>query len=320
VAELATIETAQSAGARHAWVERAGGPGLGRDHPPPRPEPRASAIGGRRRKEQDSVTGGGGTLRAALAYARMGWPVFPCRPGEKVPATGRGFLDATTDRERIASWWTAAPERNVAVATGAPGPDVLDVDIRPDGSGFAAFNRLQREGMIGHPRVIIRTPGGGMHAYYPGTTQRSGHLATCHIDFRGHGGYILAPPSVVNGRPYVVISRQPSQDTFDWDKARQLLDPHATPPVRSHRAGRVGDPRQLAAWVAAQPVGNRNAGLFWAASRAIESGHADALDGLARAAQAAGLTPAEASRTIRSAQRRASEGHRPAGCDHEAAT
>jgi len=283
--------------------------------------PRGSAVGGRQRKEQDSVTGGGRTLRAALAYARMGWPVFPCRPGEKVPATGHGFLDASTDPDRIASWWTAAPERNVAIATGAPGPDVLDVDVRPDGSGFAAFNRLRREGMIGHPRVIVRTPGGGLHAYYAGTTQRSGHLATCHVDFRGRGGYVLAPPSMVNGRPYVVISHQNSDHVFDWDKARQLLDPQARPPsMRSHRAGRACDPGQLAAWVAAQPVGNRNAGLFWAASRVIEAGYADALDGLARAAQAAGLTGAEASRTIRSAQRRAAEYDTPACRDHEATT
>ena len=28
------------------------------------------------------------TLRQALAYARHGWPVFPCLPGQKIPATG----------------------------------------------------------------------------------------------------------------------------------------------------------------------------------------------------------------------------------------
>ena len=36
-------------------------------------------------------------LRQALAYARRGWPVFPCLPGQKVPATRHGFRDATTD-------------------------------------------------------------------------------------------------------------------------------------------------------------------------------------------------------------------------------
>ncbi len=160
-----------------------------------------------------------------------------------------------------------------------------------------------------------------MHAYYTGTTQRSGHFAAQHIDFRSHGGYILAPPSTVNGRPYVVISRQPSEDVFNWGRARELLDPQPRPhPGTSQRADRAYDPGQLAAWVASQPVGNRNAGLFWAASRAIEAGNADALDGLARAAQAAGLTGAEASRTIRSAQRRVAGADTSAVPDREAAS
>ena len=31
------------------------------------------------------------TLRQALAYARHGWPVFPCLPGQKIPATAARF-------------------------------------------------------------------------------------------------------------------------------------------------------------------------------------------------------------------------------------
>ena len=45
------------------------------------------------------------TLRQALAYARSGWPVFPCRPGEKIPATRHGFRDATTDQQQITDWF-----------------------------------------------------------------------------------------------------------------------------------------------------------------------------------------------------------------------
>ena len=41
------------------------------------------------------------TLRQALAYARRGWPVFPCLPGQKIPATKHGYLDATTDEQQI---------------------------------------------------------------------------------------------------------------------------------------------------------------------------------------------------------------------------
>src|ERR1022692_4612648 len=116
--------------------------------------------------EGGSVTGGERMLRAALAYAQIGWPVFPCRAAEKVPATGHGHLDATTDPERIASWWRSAPLRNVAIGTGSPGPDVLGVDVRADGSGCAALGRLQRAGLAGPPSVIVRTPSGGIHAYY----------------------------------------------------------------------------------------------------------------------------------------------------------
>jgi hypothetical protein len=256
------------------------------------------------------MTGGENMLRAALAYAQIGWPVFPCRPGEKIPATRHGHLDATTDPERIAAWWWRAPGRNVAIATGLPGPDVLDVDVRQSGSGFAAFDRLRREGgLAGAPGTIVRTPSGGLHAYFAGTRQRSGHLAAQHIDFRGQGGYVLAPPSVVDGRPYVLVSRRPSDGLLDWGLARDLLDPRSAPePGAWRRTDRGCDPVHLVAWVAVQPEGNRNSGLFWAASRAIEAGHTDALAALANAAQAAGLTGAEARRTIRSAQQRAGIG------------
>ena len=36
-------------------------------------------------------------LDAALAYAARGFAVFPCVPREKIPATRRGFYDATTN-------------------------------------------------------------------------------------------------------------------------------------------------------------------------------------------------------------------------------
>ena len=105
-------------------------------------------------------------LETALAYAATGWPVFPCRPGSKEPATRNGFHDATTDPGQIRRWWHREPDRNVAIATGAPGPDVVDVDIREGGSGFAALNQAIRAGLIGGHHAIVRTPSTGMHLYY----------------------------------------------------------------------------------------------------------------------------------------------------------
>ena len=60
------------------------------------------------------------TLRQALAYARRGWPVFPCLPGQKIPATRHGFRDATTDEQQITDWFGRGASRNLAIATGAP--------------------------------------------------------------------------------------------------------------------------------------------------------------------------------------------------------
>ena len=91
----------------------------------------------------------GARLRQALAYAARGWPVFPCQAGQKTPATAHGHRDATTDPAQITAWFTRNPQWNVAIATGTPGPDVLDVDDHgPAGNGYAAFARLTHAGLL----------------------------------------------------------------------------------------------------------------------------------------------------------------------------
>ena len=77
------------------------------------------------------------------------WRVFPAEPGGKRPATVHDFLDGTTDHKAIERWWREDPRYNLAVATGAPGPDVLDVDNHGEkGNGFGAFNRLKQAGLV----------------------------------------------------------------------------------------------------------------------------------------------------------------------------
>jgi hypothetical protein len=252
------------------------------------------------------------TGAVALAYAAAGWPVFPCKPDQKVPDTVHGFKDATADPVVIRRWWpinpvsavAINPVSNVAIATGAPGPDVLDVDVKPDGNGFAAFNRLKQAGLLAGARAIIRTPSGGLHVYYAGTGQRNGHLPAHHLDFRSAGGYVVAPPSVVNGRPYELLDHRGGADgRLDWQVVIRLLDP----PKPLARPGRrdTGDLRKLADWVAALQEGNRNDGLFWAACKAAETGHSD-LDDLIAAAVHSGLSEDEARRTVASAARKVS--------------
>ena len=242
-------------------------------------------------------------LRAALAYAAAAWPVHPCKPDSKEPATRHGFKDATTDEQRIRAWWEEDPDRNPAIATGAPGPDVLDVDVKPDGDGWAALNQLKRAGLLNGARALIRTRSGGLHVYFTGTAQPCGRLVRHHLDFKSCGGYVLAPPSVVGGHPYEVLDRRPGESgRLDWTTARKLLEPCA--PVREP-AAEPGDIGALVAWVGKLGEGNRNSGLFWAACRALEGGHEGALGALAEAAIRTGLPEAEARRTVGSAARKA---------------
>jgi Bifunctional DNA primase/polymerase, N-terminal len=243
-------------------------------------------------------------LDQALKYAEHHWPVFALQPGTKIPLPGsHGVLEATTDERQILLWFERHPDRNVGVATGSPGPDVLDVDTKGARSnGYAAWNQLKRAGLTGNPQAIISTPSGGMHAVYRGTGQRNGKLTDHGLDFRAKGGYVVAVPSLVDGKRYGVVRSQASAATCDWSAIREHLEPQAERPEWQPRRG-SGGVGHLADWVAGLNEGNRNDGLFWAANRAIEAGDKTALDAIAAAALAAGLHEREVSATIRSAQR-----------------
>jgi Bifunctional DNA primase/polymerase, N-terminal len=248
---------------------------------------------------------------AAHRYAAHGWPVFPCRFDSKEPATERGFLDATTDHERIDFWWRKDPERPVAIATGAPGPDVLDVDVHNGAPGWRSYNQLRAAGLVPDAMAEIRTPSGGGHFYYRGTDQRNGKLVTrvdgkpvsLGIDYRGAGGYVVAPPSQVGGRPYEVVSKQASAATFDWSAARQLLSPAPERKAFEHSPDRPRSLDHLARHVASLQEGNRNDGTYWAMCRAAEAGDRGALAAVADAARSIGLTDREISASVRSAER-----------------
>jgi hypothetical protein len=197
------------------------------------------------------------------------------------------------------------------------------VDVYGDINGYAAWNRLKREGLVADPGAIVRTPSGGMHAYFKGTEQRNGHIATVGIDFRAEGGYVVAPPSTVNHRSYAVVQHQHSATMADWHAIKALLEPESqrSPQRRPERSTEpAGDVSRLAAWLGRQPEGNRNHGLFFAANRALEAGHTD-LDELAEAGRQLGLDEREIAKTIESARRTTLRPfERQAGQDLEAAS
>jgi hypothetical protein len=253
----------------------------------------------------------GRTTDRALAYAAHGWPVFPCRPGSKQPATRHGFQDATTDPGKISWWWKRDPAANVAIATGAPGPDVLDVDQHGTaGSGYPALSRLKTAGLLDTAGAIVKTPSGGLHVYFNGSDQPNGRLPRRHLDLRARGGYVLAPPSAVGGKPYQLQQDAPASGGLDWSEAVRLLEPSRA--AAGHHADHsAGDLSRLIAWTAAlgPESHNRNDGLFWAACRVAEAGNEAVLAELAVAARATGLGDREIHRTIESARQAAERRH-----------
>jgi Bifunctional DNA primase/polymerase, N-terminal len=254
-----------------------------------------------------AVSPGEAVLASALWHGRRCGEVFPVVMNGKRPAVPHGFKSGSRDPIVIANWFEGQYAGcNIGLATGKPGlTDVLDVDNH--GDGWAAFNRLKAAGMLTGAVRLVRTPSGGLHAYFTATDQRSGSLPACHLDFKACGGYVLVPPSRVGGRLYEVIDERPwTGAVLDWQAVTVLLRPPDPVPVRAGRGG--GSVANLPAWMAQQANGNRNRALYWAACRAAEAGDRGVLDELVGAAVQAGLDQAEALRTVASAARRVAGG------------
>lgn len=135
---------------------------------------------------------------AALAYAADGWVVFPCQTGGKAPATAHGFHDATTNAAQVAGWWQRNPYANVGLPLPV-GCVVVDIDDHD------ALHRLAAEGVELPATVTAETPR-GYHYWYTvpaGVTLRPGvGVLGDGVDLRAAGSYVIAPPSVVDGRVY----------------------------------------------------------------------------------------------------------------------
>ena len=256
-----------------------------------------------------------GALGAAAAvYAAAGIPVFPCAPGQKHPLTAHGFQDASTDPAQIDAWWQRYPTANIGIPTGTV-VDVLDVDVHATGTGYPILRVLQREGLIGGWEQAVRSPSGGLHLYYPSDPDRqprSWSRGRAHVDFRGTGGYIIAPPSTVTtdhgDRRYEIIARGRVPRPVDADGVRDLLKSTpgprpATGPIarRRHRwsDSRTGSPGLR------KGIGTRDCSGPRAVSLRPALPEPDTFGVLEPAATAAGLESRKIAATIRSAHRAA---------------
>jgi hypothetical protein len=279
-----------------------------------------------------------GLLEAALGYAARGIPVYPvhwphpvaggaglacacprgpsCDRPAKHPLVRHGVKQATTDPEVIGRWWQRWPQASLGLATGIVF-DALDVD---GPAGLAALRELAQAADLRLPGPLVRTGGGGWHHWFrPTGLGNRPPRGLAHVDWRGRGGAVLAPPS-----------RHISGGTYRWLRGLQqtplpevpaalhaLLEPSAPPrdpvgtPPRPVPVGHPYGRRVLAdelARLQKAPPRTRNRTLNACAFKVYRYVGGGVLDAEAVTAAftdtalAIGLDPAEVRRTLASAR------------------
>ncbi|WP_295624617.1 DUF3987 domain-containing protein [uncultured Nitrosomonas sp.] len=154
-------------------------------------------------------------LEYALAYAEIGWHIFPlwnteseqCRCGDlkcmqathkagKHPhgrLVPRGMDEATTDVKIIRKWWTTDPEAGMGVNLKKSGLMAVDIDPR-HGGNFTIEQIEARHGAITSD-VVQMTQGGGWHRVFAYSGRDELKDLGGGVDIK-HNGYIVLEPTL----------------------------------------------------------------------------------------------------------------------------
>lgn len=205
----------------------------------------------------------------ALQLVGLGYSVFPLVPNGKTPMTQHGFKDATDDRVQVAKWWTETPNANIGISTGR-GLVVVDVDRLPkDGKKKVLPNPWlepmnERLDELGADSVA-ESPTGGYHLYYSagsaiealGEIKNSASEIAEGVDVRAEGGYIVAPGSVIDGRPYRELDHRKLVDRGDLPELPPALiaDFRRMKAAKSRGKAREGAPSKGSSKASARTLG-----------------------------------------------------------------
>jgi len=132
----------------------------------------------------------------AKDYLKSGVSVIPLQPKGKTPLLKwTEFQKRKPTLKEIISWWDKNPEANIGIVTGKISRLlIIDIDTK-EGWEF-----VKQKGYGAEPCPIVKTGGGGVHLYYrypEGEITVGARIGEERhgIDYRGEGGYVVAPPS-----------------------------------------------------------------------------------------------------------------------------
>lgn len=153
----------------------------------------------------------------AIEYSEY-FPVFPLVPNSKQPLINNGFKGASQDKSLINEWWNKNPMANIGIRIEEDSQIfVIDVDKHGINDGFktldsiisdngqSLYKRLKAMQIIGY-----NTAGGGSHVYFKSKDEYlSKRIINLWpgIDILGGNGYVIAPPSIVDGKEYKGIPK-----------------------------------------------------------------------------------------------------------------
>jgi hypothetical protein len=148
-----------------------------------------------------------------------------CVSPAKHPRTANGLYDASTDETVILGWLKSFRNMNLGIRTGIV-CDVVDVDLesKTGGSGYDSLTAITHREPSGDrdadilaiwPGPVVRT-GNGWHLFLKPLHTANRAKMMPGVDYRGDGGYIVAPPSIhLNGTRYEWLRKGPMPESTD---------------------------------------------------------------------------------------------------------
>jgi len=202
-------------------------------------------------------------LTAAIKLALRDFAVFPLISNAKSPSIGGGFKSASKEPQQLTEWFGTAQGQNLGVVTGEDsGVWVLDVDIKNGAKGFESLSTLQEKHGPLPPTLVATTTSGGKHFYFihpPSLGVRNRTALLSGIDVRGNGGYVVAPPSIIDGSQYT------------WDDENAVIADAPEWLIDFVLKKQPFEPAQLPSTIT---EGSRNSSIMRFAQQQMRKGHA----------------------------------------------
>jgi hypothetical protein len=132
-------------------------------------------------------------LTAAHQYFMLGFSIIPVQKNSKIPVfKWKEYQDRQCTWGELGEWFTN--DCNMALITGeVSGVIVIDEDSYKE--------KFKGEGL--ESPLFVTTPRGGRHLYFKyDSSVKNSVNADKAVDIRGDGGYVLLPPSSIDGKIY----------------------------------------------------------------------------------------------------------------------